>query len=281
MTAVRLTLFEAGYCHHIERVAVRGGAWRPVVFPARVALLEHPTRGRFLFDTGYTPRFHELTRSFPNRVYAWMTPVTVDERTTAAAVLQSRGIAPDDIDHVVISHFHADHIGGLRDFPRAAFWYERDAYASLKGKTGLDALRAGFLAGLLPDDFERRSRPLSATDRAVHPQGFASFREGYDLAGDGSIFAVPLPGHTIGQWGLFVRAAAGATTRTVLLAADACWRDRSYQDLALPSCATALVHANWRQYVDTLGRIHALHRERPDIIVMPCHGEAPLALEAV
>ena len=51
-----VTLLEAGYCHHPEHVILRNRVLRPMRFPALCALIEHPTAGPILYDTGYSSR---------------------------------------------------------------------------------------------------------------------------------------------------------------------------------------------------------------------------------
>ena len=84
------------------------------------------------------------------------------------------------VDRIVLSHFHPDHVGSLRDFPDVPLWCSRAAYERRGG------LLRGCLDALLPSDFGRRVR----------------FIENPDLFQDGSLVAVPLPGHAHGQIGL-------------------------------------------------------------------------------
>jgi hypothetical protein len=77
LTELRVHILYAGSCSHPEGMVLRGASWKPAVFPALVALLEHPTKGLALFDTGYTARFTEATRTMPNRIYRWLTPMTL------------------------------------------------------------------------------------------------------------------------------------------------------------------------------------------------------------
>ncbi len=41
------------------------------------------------------------------------------------AVLRSAGLAPEDVDSIVLSHCHWDHMSGLRYFPNAHFYIQR------------------------------------------------------------------------------------------------------------------------------------------------------------
>ena len=110
MSAVKVSIFAAGFCACPEHIAIQGGRWRNIRFPAMFALLEHPRFGAILFDTGYSYRFFDVTRRFPERLYALMTPVTLHEQQLAVNQLAACGLKPADISHVIISHFHAESI---------------------------------------------------------------------------------------------------------------------------------------------------------------------------
>ena len=160
---MKLTLLEAGYCTAPEHFTRGTGSWRPARLPALFALLEHPRFGMVLFDTGYGLRFFTETRTFPASLYPKVTPVTLREADLAVNQLAQRGLAPGDISHILISHFHADHIAALRDFPAARLLYYPEAWEAVAGRRGFSALRAAFMPDLLPADFEARSQPLAAT----------------------------------------------------------------------------------------------------------------------
>ena len=267
--SLRLTLLAAGFCTAPEAAAVAGGRWRGRRFPAGFALVEGHDAGPVLFDTGYAPRFLDATRPFPYRLYRWATPVTVRPGETAAAQLAARGIAPHTLGHVVLSHLHADHVAGLRDFPNAAIHVLPEAVAFARGLGGLRAVRAGFVPALLPDDFVERVRPV--VRRADLPAGLAPFRAGFDLFGDGQILGVPLPGHAPGQLGLYVEPADGSPT---LLAADAAWTLAAVRDDApLPRVGRAVLH-DAAAARETQHRLHRLMAARPDLRVVLSH-DAP------
>jgi glyoxylase-like metal-dependent hydrolase (beta-lactamase superfamily II) len=258
---------EAGSCTHPEATVIAGGARTSIRFGSSVAVIEHPREGVVLFDTGYSPRFHQETARFPYSVYGKLTPVDVCAETTAVEQLRARGIAPDDVRAVVLSHFHADHCGGVADFPRARYVYRQAAWEAVRGLGPFGATRAGFLPGLLPADFEARSAPL-AEGGAVDGAGTGPFRAGWDLFGDESMVLVDLPGHVRGHSGAFVRAADG---REYFLVADACWLSRAFRELRMPHLVTALIMHSRKQYRATLEGIHRLATERPDLHVVPCH----------
>ncbi|MEY3299264.1 MAG: hypothetical protein RLZZ597_2524 [Cyanobacteriota bacterium] len=263
---VQVTWFEVGYCTHPEAIVLRGGRWQNVQFPALVALIQHPTMGNILFDTGYSQRFFQETQSFPNRLYSLVTPVSLRPQDSLVYQLQQCGIAPSSIRYILISHFHADHIGALQDFPNAEFICAKSAYDAVKSKRGLWAIKAGFLAGLLPPDFEQRVRFVEQqpTVSALPDE----FEMGFDILGDRSLLAIDLPGHATGQLGLIF---IDTQDHLYFLVADACWSSRAYQDLVTPHPIAQLIFSDYKMYQETLKKLHQLHQKYPDIRIVPTH----------
>ena len=80
--------------------------------------------------------------------------------------LNSLGVAPDDIDYVILSHLHFDHVGGLLNddqglnFPRARYVVSKDALARASSPHLRD--RASFIADL-PQKLEDSGRLLVVT----------------------------------------------------------------------------------------------------------------------
>jgi len=266
MSGVELTLLTAGSCTHPGAVARRGASWAPVEFPALVAVVRHPRHGVLLFDTGYTPRNASETAHLPESIYARAMPVTCRPEQTALAQLAGLGIAAGDVRTVVLSHLHPDHVGGTRDLPMARFVLGRDALGPLALPRGLRRLRRGLLPGLLPDDLHDRTRFVEdlpiATDGLGGPLG-----PGHDVLGDGSVVAVPLPGHLGGHLGLLVR----TTGPRVLLVGDAAWSTRAITHLELPHPVVRLVTHSWNDYRTTLLALHDLGRTDPELRVVPSH----------
>ncbi|RIE03220.1 MBL fold metallo-hydrolase [Cohnella faecalis] len=269
---VELQLLTAGFCRHPEFLTLRGGALKPVPFPAGFAVIRHPRHGYILFDTGYSARFFDETKRFPALLYRMMTPVTFSEKDSAVNQLRRQGIEAEDIRYVVLSHFHADHVAGIRDFPHASFLYKKEAYAAVKNLGSFASVKAGYLPGLLPENFEKRSLFIEEANRCRLPNDFP-FLTGYDLLGDGSLIAVDVPGHAAGQIGLFLSTASS----DYFLCADAVWSSRAFQERRKPHAAARLIMADHRHYADTFERLCLLHRQYPHIRIIPSHcGEALL-----
>lgn len=256
-------LFEAGFCKHCEKMTLKKGRFKQCEYPALCALIKHPTQGYILFDTGYSERFYSLTKKFPFSLYRYLTPVTLHK--SLKDQLLEQGIKPTAINYIVISHFHADHIGSLKDFPNARFICHQDALEDIRNKKGLKALIQGFLPGLLPHDFYERLMILSGKETALN-SNLAPFSEGFDLFEDNSLFAVSLPGHARGQIGLYFKAA----TDTFLIA-DSCWHQETFKELVYPSALTYLIHHDKNAYQQTIQQLHQLYQHNKDIDIIPSH----------
>ena len=186
--------------------------------PVRYGRFHHPRAGRCLIDTGYTRRVTTGPRSVPLRLYN--------------AVLRprlTRHCLPDaepTVDTIILTHLHADHISGLKDYPDARILADRTALLHFLDKTSAP-LRHGMFRELLPEDLLERVTDFAATSLAPAPLGLG---EGRDLFGDGSVLAIPLPGHMRGHTGLCFPDA----DRPLLYAADAQWLHRAVMENRLP-----------------------------------------------
>lgn len=265
---VQLLLLSAGYCLHPEFVTIRGGSLRSAAYPAGLACIRHPSRGWILFDTGYSSRFAEQTTALPYALYRKITPVVYREDHAAVRQLARFGIAAEDVGYVILSHFHADHIGGVQDFPSARILYPQTAYDAVRSLGPVRATRAGFLSGLLPDDFAVRAMPIeSAAAWTPFPEG-NPFPGGYDLLGDGSLLAISLPGHAAGQIGLLLTTDHG--TRC-LLCADAAWSSLALRENRLPHPVAGFVMHDRTAYRESFERLRKLQAADPALVIVPSH----------
>jgi glyoxylase-like metal-dependent hydrolase (beta-lactamase superfamily II) len=266
---LRLELITAGSCTHPAWVVTGRPSLEILRFPSMVGIIHHPSRGLILFDAGYSPRFFSETRRFPEAIYRYLTPTTCGEEDTAAAWLRRAGKDPEDVALVILSHFHADHVGGLLDFPRARLLYRRSALErDFRRISAWRHLAAGVLPGLLPADLERRSQFVEDQPVVPLPSGYAPFTEGYDLLGDGTLLGVDLAGHARGQLGILLPRTQGPE---VFLIADACWQRRAVSHLEYPHPIVRLITDDMGRYRQRIRDLHQLSLARPDLLLVPSH----------
>lgn len=249
-----LTVFEAGYCTHPGCIALRGASCQPCKFPARAWLIEAGNQ-RWLWDTGYANHFHDHTREGVLRLYPRITPVHFESSESLREQLARRGISPASLSGLIVSHFHGDHIAGLRDFPDIPVLCSGRGWQVTRPLHGFAALRHAFVPGLMPPDFDTRARFIETFTQVPLPAELAPFHHGLAVPGsNGQILIVELPGHAAGQIGAFVLTDNG----WVLLAADAAWSNKGYRELRRPSRLTHLIMDCPSDYYATLGRLHQL-----------------------
>ena len=267
MRRVELTPFRVGHCRHPQAMTIRGGRWAPVEFPALAFLIVHPEEGPVLFDTGYDPAFWQATEPFPERLYRWATPPVLPEGMALADQIARRGIAPGEVRHLVLSHFHADHMAGAHRFPNATIHAARAGHEAMCRGSRLSSVRRGMLRALTPPGFATRVRWFEEGARVALPGDLAPFTEGVDLFGDGSLIAVPLPGHCPGHWGLVLREEAGLH----FLVADAAWSSVAIRTDTPPPWLTATLLGDPATLRATLHDLHLLQRRNPEVRLTPSH----------
>jgi glyoxylase-like metal-dependent hydrolase (beta-lactamase superfamily II) len=217
---LELRFFNGGYCRQLLALIDRR-SWRWVKFHAVFIAIRHPREGWVLIDTGYGGRFVAATQRWPYRLYRWATPAVMAGSTSET--LRAANIDPVQIRHVVVTHFHADHIGGLAEFSHARIHYHHAALNPLQSLTPFKQVHAAFLPELAPNWLPDRSEPIAETDFGVasglpFPQ--------HDLFGDGLIRLVSLPGHAPGHLGVLLDDVNGP----LLYATDAYWNLAQIKD---------------------------------------------------
>ena len=105
-------------------------------------------RWAILYVTGYTWRFLDATQRFPQRIYAELTKVSILPEEEA-----HQQVDPSQVKHLICSHIHADHVGGLRDFPGATCWASEECLAQFDRLPNWRSWARGVLKSLFPDDW--------------------------------------------------------------------------------------------------------------------------------
>lgn len=257
---VEYKILKAGYCLQNEVCSIMKGKNKKTKFYAMFVLLKHEKFGNILFDTGYDTSFYEASKKFPYSIYAKITPVFIDKENSAEYQLEKLGIRADEVSYIIISHFHADHIAGLKKFNNAKFICIEAAYQNIMNKKSFSALKEGFLPDLLPDNFQER---LMFLKNKIKSDKFKPFEYYYDIFGDNSILAFDLSGHAKGQTGILVE--------DKFFIADACWYSNSYKRNLPPPLWVRLILGDNKEYLKTLDKLHQFYENYSEIEIIPSH----------
>lgn len=270
-SAISVALFASGYCEAHAYVVNKKDGFGKTSFYAVWALMNIPKVGYVLFDTGYNNNFQLATTPFPERLYRWITPVYINEAQTAKSILEKKHIQAEDIKYIVVSHFHADHIAGLRDFPNAQIICSRAAYKEVKTLQGIRAVCKGILHKLLPDDFDKRVLIIEefADNIFVNDDGMTEF----ELFGTKILTFVLLPGHAKGMLGFICK----SDTQKIFYATDASWSYHTYSEGILPHKIVKLFFDSWEDFIETQQKIKAFELNHNDYNVLFTHCKKTLA----
>ncbi len=259
--------------------------WAKSEHRAHVGMLQLPGR-KVLFDTGYASRFHDCDAPWLAAVYRWATPAKIFPGQTVIERLNGR-----KVDHLLLSHWHADHTGGLLDIPEAMVWRPFSSHETIRKEViSAHAPLAGILAGQFSEDlpglpgtpFSVRLRNVDAAPVMALPVNqwpFLSEIDGCcrDVFGDGSLALVSLPGHARGHYGALFKTQLRGRSVLVLLCADAVWDERELTAGWSRGPAAMFGFHNLREAAETTRQLRRLvaaakaEGRSEDIYILPTH----------
>lgn len=107
---MKITVLYLGhiYCEKNELISTTPGEM--VKSPISALLIQHPKLGNRLYDMGNSPFYsteypEDIRKTYP-----------IPEFISIADALEWQGMTVRDIDGIILSHLHFDHVGGLRYF---------------------------------------------------------------------------------------------------------------------------------------------------------------------
>lgn len=164
-----------------------------------VCTLVETDQGLVLIDTG--PGLEDYARPhWMMRLFQVVTSIKMDPQEAAVNRVRQLGFKPEDVRHIILTHMHFDHCGGLPDFPWAKIHVHRREYETFTGKkrrwTDLAYIQRHIAHGpdlVLYDGSGGKWYDFDAIRLPFTPE----------------MWLVPLFGHTRGLCGVAVRLAEG------------------------------------------------------------------------
>jgi len=264
-STITFQLFASGYCTANNKIVNPKAAFKSTRFYAVWALLKHPNFGNMLFDCGYNELFYAETQSFPEILYRFSTPVYMQDRDTAKSIIDKNGLKPEDIDYIIISHFHADHICALRDFPNARFICNQSSLEEYRTLSRFSAVKKGILKKLIPTNFEDRLMILQ--DIATLYIDAVSGLTFYRIFDQDTFQLMELPGHAKGMLGIQV----DLPNKKIIYATDAAWSKGAFVKSILPMKIVKLFFDSWTDYKKTFEALRIYKQEHSDFEILFTH----------
>jgi glyoxylase-like metal-dependent hydrolase (beta-lactamase superfamily II) len=215
--------------------------------------LRHPQKGLFIVDTG----MERAMRDAPEKA-AIQGLVARYMKTDRLKVVMPLGdwlaAQKTPLAGVLLTHIHMDHVSGMPDVPHGTPIYTgpgetRDrAFTNLFVRPNLDRALAG-------------QAPLG--EWRFQPDADGRFAGVLDVFGDGSLWAIHVPGHTPGSTAYLARTTRGP----VLLVGDTCHTSWGWKHDVEPGSFTS----DQRKNADSLARLRKLVAEHPAIQVRLGH----------
>ena len=174
--------------------------WPSKLKTGLVCALIETGQGLVLIDTG--PGLDDYAHPHGIlKIFRVLFDVPFDVREAAVNQVQRLGYRPDDVRHIVLSHMHFDHCGGLPDFPHATVHVHRREYESFSSER---LWRWTDLAYV--------SRHLAQNPEVVlydSPDGKWYDFDAIRLPFEPEMWLVPLFGHSRGHCGVAVKTGSG------------------------------------------------------------------------
>jgi glyoxylase-like metal-dependent hydrolase (beta-lactamase superfamily II) len=245
----------AGFTHLATAFAYRGGPFSdPWDSVTTAVLVQHP-RGDLLIDTGLGRQIDTQIQLMPT-VFRAISPYV--KTTPAVDQLQAAGYDRSALRGLLLTHAHWDHVSGVPDFPGVPVLLsqaEREFIDTAGSPTVI-------------------ARNFSEADYQLYDfEGgpYLGFPRSHDMYGDGSLVAVPSPGHTPGSVVAFMTL---PDARRFALLGDLAWRREGITEREEKPwfASTAMAIDNDPAGVrPNLLRMSALAERFPEMILAPAH----------
>jgi glyoxylase-like metal-dependent hydrolase (beta-lactamase superfamily II) len=230
-----------------------------VEVPVVAFLLEHPSAGLVLVDTGLHGSVAAGSREDRSRNLGpigrlMVRGMSMSPEQSVAAQLAALGIDAADIRVIVMTHLHFDHASALCDFPGATALVSTAEWSAATG--------GGALNGYVAAQFDPRVNYRTIDFGAPPAREYGPFEATVDLFGDGSLTLVFTPGHSRGHVALLAR----LSDRDALIAGDAVYTLATLREGKRP----------WRSddadaFERSVAQLAVWDRENAGALVIPGH----------
>ena len=208
-TNVKLHVLRAGQMTsalHLFLAGLEGD----ITYPVPIYVIEHPS-GIVLIDAGLHPELAHNTNRLKSMASMFQVHLAEDGSESVSNVLGAAGFDPALISHIILTHLHFDHGGGLAEIPNATILVQKKEWKVLRDEK--QVARGTYN----PDD----------VDLGHHR---AELEGDHDVFGDGLVTCLATEGHTPGHQSVRVCTESG----TYVVCGDCCYVRKTVEDEHLP-----------------------------------------------
>ena len=248
---VSFKIYRTGEAHTKEAAIMEGGSLSKDVTPVHSAVLIQHGDKYILFDTGLGSQIDQQFKDMP----AFARPFFAYQKIKPA-----KEQIPEDIqkhiEKIFLSHSHWDHASGISDFPAICVATNEGELEVIKKMNTLTTFPSQFNYQPTYCNYNWENKPIHGFDKS------------FDIFQDGSAILVPLPGHTKGSVGLFLKSRG----KEYFFVGDLTWSRKAL--LAGKHkfyVASKIVDENREELLKTLEKVRKLAAENKDLIIVPAH----------
>lgn len=207
--------------------------WNPIAFTGFLRSKKHRVRlpltsylievgdKKVLVDTGWS----SLVKTRPIKALGFMqamlSKIELPQGKSLVEQLDTKGIKAADIDYLILTHLHGDHISGLKSVAAAKNIMVSDIEMHTAKRNPI-IYYAPMWRGVNLNTF-------SFVPSSIGPEQLS-----FNLLGDGRIQLVAIPGHTAGQAAIMIQ----NNDSFIILCADAAYNSKSWNEMLLPGITT-------------------------------------------
>lgn len=233
---MKLYSFSSGILKSQKHFFIKGESEGiPFDVPVPYYVIEHE-RGLVLFDTGNALEVAQGKVEHWGDVVQTYDPVMTEDQWCVNAV-KALDYQPENVTHVIQSHLHLDHAGGIGLFPNATYIVQRSEYEFAMNPP--EEMRPAYIQADIEKDVDWLFLEGECDDR-------------FDLFGDNSLICHFTPGHTPGHMSLQVNL---ENDSSIVLAVDACYTEENLTENKAPGLCW-----NEEKAIQSMNRFHLLHK---------------------
>ena len=185
---------------HVLNCFTCNARWPSKMKTGMVCLLVEIDQGLVLVDTGLGLRDYAQPTWF-NQFFRIITIILFDPNEAAINQVKRLGYKPEDVKHIILTHMHFDHCGGLPDFPHAKVHVHRREYEAFTDNKILHWDEFAYI----PRNIAHQPEFILYDNANAKWYEFDAIR----LPFEPEMYLIPLHGHSRGHCGLVIKTENG------------------------------------------------------------------------